>query len=61
MTVYELHKLTSKWLYEGHGDKIIWQWYDCNNCCTGIGGKVKIKGNCIEIYQSRYLEDKNED
>ena len=30
MTVYELHKLTTKWLYEGYGDKTLYQCYDCN-------------------------------
>ena len=55
MTVYELHKLTAKWLYEGHGDKIIYQWYDCNECCTGIGGVVKINDNVIDILESDYL------
>ena len=49
MTVYEMHKLTTKWLYQGYGDKTLFQAYDCNYACTGIGGKAKIKENCIEF------------
>ena len=54
MTVNELHKLTTKWIKEGHGDKTIYQWYDCNYACTRIEGKVKIKEDCIEFLEFGY-------
>lgn len=60
MTVYELHKLTTKWLYEGHGDKSVFQCYDCNYGCTGIGGKVKIKETCIKFLESDYPDREEE-
>lgn len=61
MTVYESHKLTTKWLYEGYGDKTIYQCYDCNFGCVGVGGIVKIKEHCIEFLESDYPDRENEE
>lgn len=60
MTVNELHKLTTKWVNEGYGDKTICQWYDCNFACTHIGGKVKIKEDCIEFLEIGYPDRSEE-
>lgn len=61
MTVYEMHKLTTKWLYQGYGDKTLYQSYDCNYAYTGIGGKAKIKENCIVFLESGYPDREEEE
>lgn len=60
MTVYELHKLTEKWIKLGYSDKRVIQWYDCNFASTGIGGKVKITEETIEFLESDYPDRSEE-
>lgn len=56
MTVNEMYNLCKKLIDKGHGNKRIYQAYDCNYAFTGIGGKLKIKEDCIEFLESDYLD-----
>ena len=60
MTVNELNTLTRRLIQQGYGSKSIFQSYDCNYGCTGIGGKVKIKDDGIYFIESMYPDRSEE-
>ena len=54
MTVYELNELTLRLIIKGHGDKEIWQGFDCNYGFEDIGKMVVIKEDEIILLCEGY-------
>ena len=54
MTVYELNELTTRLILKGHGNKDIWQGYDCNYAFEDIGKNVVIKDDEVMLLSDDY-------
>lgn len=54
MTVYELNELTLRLILKGHGNKEIWQGYDCNYAFEDIGKRLVIRDGEIILLSGGY-------